>query len=242
MIYSRGKEAFSLLEVLVASAVLAVVLTVLLGALTTSLSLWRNTEKKMFADREARAAELLIAQDLANAVVPANVNLWPRVSDGRLQFLTAKSAEYQDGEQGDLCFVEYWVDKQSGALNRSMYYSKDTFTKVIQTGSFPAAGTKVELLATNILEDARDAVKGLAIEKEVNNTPFVILGTNNATGQPLPMVGQPSISNPPVAVEVNFAVTDPDSWANKDLWDKPAYKLNHAGLFSFRVDLPAPPK
>lgn len=242
MNHPRRNEAFSLLEVLVASAVLAIVLTILLGALTTSLALWRNTEKKLFADREARAAELLIAQDLANAVVPANVNLWPRVSNGRLQFLTAKTSEYQDNEPGDICFVEYWVDKNSGALNRSFLYSKDTFTKVIQTGNFPASGTDPEVLATNILEDARDAVKGLAIEREVNSTPFLILGTNNPSGQPLPLVGQPSITNPPVAVEVNFAVTDPDSWANKDLWKKSSYKLNHAGLYSFRVDLPAPPK
>jgi prepilin-type N-terminal cleavage/methylation domain-containing protein len=242
MTRSAHNSGFSLLEVLVASAVLAIVLTILLAALTTSLSLWRNTEKKLFSDREARAAELLIAQDLATAVVPSEPNLWPRVFNGRLQFLTAKPEKLQNGDKGDVCFVEYWVDKNSGALNRSIYYSSETFKNVLLPGSFPSSSKEPDLLATNILSDAKNAVKGLAIEREVNNENFVVLGTNNPSGQLLPLRGAYSQDNPPIAIEVNFAVTDPESWSNQDLWKNPSYKLNHAGLYSFRVDLPAPPK
>ena len=98
-----------------ASAVLAIVMAILLGALSTSLSLWRNTEGKLAADREGRAAELMMAQDLASAVVPADPALWPRVNNGHLQFLTAKSTDYQttgDNNLGDVCFVEYSVTGQ----------------------------------------------------------------------------------------------------------------------------------
>ena len=54
-------NGFSLIEVLVASAVLSIVLAILLGTLSASMSLWRNTENKLGADREGRAAEQLLA-------------------------------------------------------------------------------------------------------------------------------------------------------------------------------------
>jgi prepilin-type N-terminal cleavage/methylation domain-containing protein len=237
----RAADGFSLLEVLVASAVLAIVLTVLLGTLTTSLSLWRNTEGKLYSDREARAAELLIAQDLTSVVMPTNPGLWPRTNQGSLQFLVTKPEDYQGaGEVGDVCYVEYRVDAGANTLTRVFYPSERTFTEIIQNGNFPASGGgEGQILATNVLSDSRDAVRGMAVYREANRNNFVILGTNS--GALLEHTGTYSAGNRPVAVEVNFAVTDPSSMANRDLWEaRQDVKLRNAGLYSFRVNLPQP--
>ncbi|MBJ7392325.1 MAG: prepilin-type N-terminal cleavage/methylation domain-containing protein, partial [Chthoniobacterales bacterium] len=64
-------SGFTLIEVMVSAAILAIVLAVMFSALSTSMSLWRNTDNKIVADREARAVELLLARDLANVIMPA---------------------------------------------------------------------------------------------------------------------------------------------------------------------------
>lgn len=249
-VYNPCKQtaAFSLIEVMVACAVLGIVMAILLGTLTTSMALWRDTEKKLAADREGRAGELLIAQDLANALVPSSMALWPKLTTNDdsvfLQFLATKPLDYQpadEGNAGDVCFVEYFVGEGGSALFRNFYASAWTYENVLQAGTFPAPTTnEAQVLAMNLLADARDSVRGLPLYDEASTDHFVILATNNPgqPGQILPMAGPPDPNNPPVAIEVNFAVADEDAIANEDLLDDPAYKLRHAGFFSFRVALP----
>lgn len=241
-------SAFSLLEVLVASAVLSVVMVILLGTLSASMSLWRNTENKLIADREGRAAELLISQDLSSAVLPANPNLWPRVQNNVLQFLTAKPVDYQDpaaGDIGDVCYVEYYLSPDKSALLRNFYGSAWTYQNVLRGGQFRAAPSVADgqLLATNLLSRMADSVRGLEpFINEASEIPFIVLVTNNASQSLLPYQGGPyAANNPPVAVEVNVAAADPEAIANKDLLNNPNYKLRNAGYYSFRVPLPPPP-
>jgi len=255
------REAFSLLEVLVASAVLSVLLTILLGTLTTSMSLWRNTENKLSADREARSAELLLAQDLSSVVMPTDPDLWPRVEDGALQFLTVKPQDYQpfDGgaNTGDVCFVEYFFDTNSSRLTRLFYPSAETFSRVLNAPNpaFPAPTTtgsadpgndgRPQTLATNILANNKDAVRANEnLFSEMSKLHFVILSTNHPRGASgndlLPIQGAYSLANRPVALEVNFAVTDADALANEDLLQQAGYVLRNAGLYSFRLILPPP--
>jgi prepilin-type N-terminal cleavage/methylation domain-containing protein len=241
---SEARSAFSLLEVLVASAILGVVMMVLLSTLSTSLSLWRNTESKAIADREARAAELLIAQDLANVVMATNPSLWPRVvgsgPGAALQFLTLKPREYQEaGDSGDVCFVEYRVSLETASLQRSFLGSAATYSNILKKGQFPQPGGSAapQLLAGNLLANNRDAVRGLAIQSEAATNNFIILNTNL-----LPLTGSYSTNNRPAAVEVNFAVTDPDTLRNTSLLGNPNYILRNAGLYSFRSFLPPPPE
>lgn len=253
-----SREGFTLLEVLVASAILGVVMMVLLSTLSTSMSLWRNTESKAASDREARASGLLLAQDLASVVVPANSNLWPRILTNRvgrdsnlfLRFLTAKPADYQSdaADTGDVCYVEYAVLPATNGpgreLRRLFWPSGKTYTNVIAKGDFPAAQPQSEFqsLGLNLLPTNRMAARGLgALLNEANNTNFVLLGTNNADRALLPFTGNRSLSNYPVAIEINFAVTDPDIQRNTNLLNNPQYILRNAGLYSTRFFLPKPP-
>jgi prepilin-type N-terminal cleavage/methylation domain-containing protein len=246
-------RGFSLLEVLVASAVLGVVMLVLLNTLSTSLSLWRTTESKSLADREARASQLLLAQDLASVVMPADSGLWPRVVTNRigranvlyLKFLTAKSSDYQlasDGA-GDVCYVEYAILPSTNApgseLRRLFWPSGKAFSNVISAGKFPGTQPLEEFqsLGLSLLPTNRVAARGLgALANEANNTNFVLLGTDM-----LPLTGALSPSNYPAAIEVNFAVADPDTLRNTNLLSNPNYILRNSGLYSTRVYLPKPP-
>lgn len=238
--HPRRRAGFSLLEVLVASAVLSIVLMILLGALTTTLSLWRTTESKLAADREGRAAELLMADDLASVLVPADPNLWPRVDGDSLQFLTLKSTDYQSkkgNNKGDICFVEYRFDRPKHALMRRFYSSEKTFNDILSkpTPTFPSASgsaSDMQLLATNILTDNADAVRGLALHDQAPEDSFILLNRE--------LLPRANNNEPPAAVEVNFAVADPDAMANEDLWKNNDVPLRNAGLYSFRIHFPLP--
>ncbi len=250
-------SGFSLLEVLVASAVLAVVLTILLGTMTTTMSLWRNTESKAASDREARAAELLLDQDLANVVVPASINLWPRVvTNGNvafLQFLTKRAADYQGGvsNTGDVCYVEYAVVPSPSApgheLRRLFWGSEQTYREIIVAGSLRggrrggvATNADFQPLGLNLLTNNQQAVRGLTLANEANRTNFVMLSTNHAGAQLLPLTGPYTVTNRPVAIEVNFAVTDAESLQNPDILSNTNFVLRSAGLYSTRFYLPVP--
>lgn len=229
--------AFTLLEVLVASVVLAIVMAILLSTLTTSMSLWRTTEASIAAGREGRAGELLLAQDLASALVPTNPSLWPRVSSNTLSFLTLRSSDYQGGagDVGDVCFVEYKVeddpddpDPNFVALTRAFVGSLDTFAAV-RNGSFPTP-TNAQLLAANIVPNERAVYINPTAATEVTDDYFTLLGTN---GLPLTAAGQR-----PAMIDVNISAADESSISTLDIEEK---QLRSAGYFPFRIALPPPP-
>ena len=243
-------SGFTLIEVMVSAAILAIVLAVMFSALSTSMSLWRNTDNKIVADREARAVELLLARDLANVIMPAATNFWPRVTNtggvSYLKFLTATPADAQPataGNAGDVCYVEYAVLPSTNGpgreVRRLFWPSSKTYTDVLSTGALPGpqAADQFESLGLNLLPTNTMAARGLGtLAKEANNTNFILLGTNM-----LPFTGAPKSNNYPAAIEVNFAVADPTTLANTNLINRSTFVLRNAGLYSFRIPLRKPP-
>lgn len=69
---SVKKSAFTILELLVAMAVMAGLLVLLLGVVDSATKLWRQNENRADAYREARAALGIIARDLQNLVPTTN--------------------------------------------------------------------------------------------------------------------------------------------------------------------------
>ena len=243
-------SGFTLIEVMVSAAILAIVLAVMFSALSTSMSLWRNTDNKIVADREARAVEMLLARDLANVIMPAATNFWPRVTNSGgasyLKFLTATPAAAQPataGNAGDVCYVEYAVLPSTNGpgreVRRLFWPSSKTYTDVLSTGALPGpqAADQFESLGLNLLPTNTMAARGLGtLDKEASNTNFILLGTNM-----LPFTGAPKSNNYPAAIEVNFAVVDPTTLANTNLINRSTYVLRNAGLYSFRIPLRKPP-
>ncbi len=239
--------AFTLLELLVSMAVMAIVLTVMFSALSTSMSLWRNTDSKIASDREARAVENLLARDLANIVIPVQTNFWPTMTSTNLKFLTAAPNEMQSpsgSAVGDVCYVEYVVMPSTNGpgseVRRLFWPSGQTFSNVIQAGAFPSApqaATAYQSLGIDLLPTNNMAARGAGpLLGDVNNSNFVLLGTNM-----LPFSGTRSSSNYPVAIEVNFSVADRTTLANSNIISRTNYVLRNAGLYSFRLPVPKPP-
>lgn len=240
------QSAFTILEVLVASAILSILVVILLGTLTATLSVWRNTDNKVTADREGRSVQLILGGDLANVVMPTNPALWPRLvtnSEGAvfLQFLTLRPQDYQQnaGDVGDVCYVEYAVDRNARRLVRKFQGSGETFTNILRVGNFnntPAIDANLhQLVADNLLVDNRDAARRMAIYTNVNPDHFVILGTNL-----LPITGTYVAGNRPAMIEFNFAAVDPQTGANEAILANTNILLRSAGLFTSRVKLPDP--
>jgi prepilin-type N-terminal cleavage/methylation domain-containing protein len=151
---AAGLLAFSLLEVLVAMAVLSVVMLILLQTTAASLGLWKRSENKIAATKEGRAATLSMAQDLQNMVVPASPALWPKVGPQSLAFLVARPPDYQSGASnaGDVCFVEYRViyEQQRSFIERGEAESAATLRALTNNPPRLPVASNFQMLATNV--------------------------------------------------------------------------------------------
>jgi GxxExxY protein len=121
-------RAFTLLELLVAMAVLAILVVMMMGLVTSATALWRQSENRAEAYREARAAMTIMARDLQNTIASTNTNLF-RVNGNAFGQLTGsdvitnptsasaiffhaampKSAQDPDQSKSDVCQVGYFI-------------------------------------------------------------------------------------------------------------------------------------
>jgi len=150
--------AFTLVELLVSMAVLGVMMLVLMQTTSTTLDIWRSSERKIASSREGRTATFFLQEDLKGMLVPRAEGLRPRVDQNSLRFLTTKTVEYQDqrtvANTGDLCTVEYRMDPESALLQRGYLDSRPTFEAI--SGSAPSLPEppedSFEMVATNVYD------------------------------------------------------------------------------------------
>jgi prepilin-type N-terminal cleavage/methylation domain len=131
-------RGFTLLEILVALAVLSLLIVVLMSMVDSGTKLWRENENRVEAYREARAALSMMERDLRNAVARGNTNFirineqaFARLQESDVQkntnwagaifFLSAQPAAAQEftANRGDLCEVGYFLaygNSSSGPL------------------------------------------------------------------------------------------------------------------------------
>jgi GxxExxY protein len=200
VILSKKSPAFSLLELLVAVSVLSILLVVLLNIVQGATSLWRGSENKVEAYREARAALQVISSDLRNTLASTNTNFFRTNISGypnptNLTFLATLPLSSQNTNSlGDVCTVGYYLNydnkspvagnngRQSYNLYRYFVESNETFAKLTANAStvlefdskFPP-----EILARNIV--------GFNATYSVTNSSgnFTTWTTQNAT-YPMP--------------------------------------------------------
>jgi len=188
-----GSAAFTILEVLVASAIMAIVMFVLVSTANTSLQLWRGTSEKIAVDREGRAGIALLSWDLQNIVQPTNIALrpWininlfngPTASEPVLKFLTLKPADYQantNTDLGDVCYVEYRFTNRS--LMRAHLSSARTFAALsATTPRFPdPAPTDFQTLVPNVW-----TCRFWGTGSTDANIGYTTTGQQSSTNQPL---------------------------------------------------------
>jgi len=176
----RSDSAFSLLEILVAVTILALLMTVMLGITSSAVGLWRKGENRVDAYREARAALGVITRDLNLLVPPQSTNHFLLNSDGAFDqlpaaaesgpdragavfFLSRLPQEAQDPSESvaEICEVGYFLgfERLAGSSNATLNLyrffrsSATTHSNIAATNSFHDAvigPTGEEMLARNI--------------------------------------------------------------------------------------------
>lgn len=168
----RLPEAFTLLELLVAVVIFAVLIAVLFGMVDSVTKLWKASENRAESYREARAALNLIASDLKSALATTNTNYFATNAaasfgassdDGALFFVAAlpPGEQVEGSSLGDLCQVGYYLKygtdpnsaDKSSTYNLYRYFkeSNETFTNLVSDSAlFQSSSTNQELLARNV--------------------------------------------------------------------------------------------
>lgn len=111
---ARTAAAFTLLEVLVSSAILLSLLVLLLGACEGGARFWNQAERRRAPLREAGASLRLIARDLRSAVITADpsslVIRKGKNGAASLFFLVSHPPDHRpESSVGDLCATGYFL-------------------------------------------------------------------------------------------------------------------------------------
>lgn len=182
--------AFSLLELLVALAVLCLLCTLLFSIVSGATKLWRDQEGREEGFRETRAALNFISRDFANALNTTNTN-WFYADTNRIAFMTTMPVGAQSAgkDRSDICAVGYSLEwgkadpndaseKERMSLYRYVRFSDPTYTENIR----PKVG--VETVFAN--PDGTNTVREL-LARNITRMSFNPYSTN-AAGLPVPYV------------------------------------------------------
>lgn len=159
----KAGGAFTMLELLVAMAVLSILVVMLFGMVDAAAKLWRENENRVDAYREARAALNVISADLKNVFSAPNKtyfstnfvgNVPADSSNSPIFFMTSipKKAQPSSDNKSDLCAVGYFLrfnkqnvglsgtdpnvlTKESFNLYRVVRGSKETFANLASGAS-----------------------------------------------------------------------------------------------------------
>jgi prepilin-type N-terminal cleavage/methylation domain-containing protein len=125
----RNRKAFTMLELLVAMALLTILVVMLFGMVDAATKLWRENENNVDAYREARAALNVITDDLKGLIASTNTNFFATnfvgiaptdaaVNKSSLFFLTPfPSSAQPTNNRSDIGAVGYylrWTKQNSG--------------------------------------------------------------------------------------------------------------------------------
>jgi prepilin-type N-terminal cleavage/methylation domain-containing protein len=161
------KPGFTMIEILVAVAVLSMVVILLFGLVESATRLWRDNENRVDAFREARAALAVISSDLRSTTPGTNyfslTNIGAAAAGANsngLYFLARVAPTAQGGgNKSDLCAIGYfqrWAKQNDGfgqtnaadptkqgyQLFRSFYGSDLTYSNLLNN-VIPLGGLQV---------------------------------------------------------------------------------------------------
>jgi prepilin-type N-terminal cleavage/methylation domain-containing protein len=153
----EARSAFTLLELLVSSAIIGIMMMVMLSATSAGLGIWRGTEQRIAVDREGRTALFLMAEDLDNILALPAPGLQPRFGHWEdyvfMEFPVLRPPDYQDSadaNNGDVCYVRYRYNFDEKQISRSHVDSLATFA-TLKNGAAPPPAP-YEVLADNVTD------------------------------------------------------------------------------------------
>lgn len=153
----RGRNGFTLIEIMVATAVMIVLVGLVVQITSQVLNVWNRSSGKLAANAEARVAMQLITQDLETAVFRNNGLEWLRAEKSDVNFLSgyteqtttlklfSPALDRPDGP-GDICAIGYLLDfrnavtgtqtgDQTFVLYRNVVDAQTTFNSLMGSGN-----------------------------------------------------------------------------------------------------------
>ncbi len=141
---------FTLIEVLVASAILAFLLVVFLSVASFSSQAWRSSQQKMEEFSTARIVMNRIRSDIESMVVRPDLPLFP---DNKMGFMTAKRGVTANTNARSLSYVEYAPNSNQIILS-SRPYALESDAPPFSTNSVisaPSTGITNVALASGVI-------------------------------------------------------------------------------------------
>ena len=253
VILSKKSPAFSLLELLVAVSVLSILLVILLNIVQGATNLWRTSENKVEAYREARAALQVMSSDLKNILPSTNLaffrtNLTNSPSFGFLATLPL-SSQNPGSSLSDVCTVGYFLaysnkspvagatGRQSYNLYRYFLESNETFVN-LTANSTSALTTSFDTNHFEIL--ARNVVSFNATYSVTNSSGNFTTWTQNAT-YPMPNLVEITITAVNNERTMRFGARSASSeWDTFSANTTSSDYLKNTKTFTTRIPLNAP--
>jgi len=131
-----GFRGFTLIEVLVASAILAVMLVVFLSVSNYASQAWKGSQEKMEEFSTARVVMNRIRADLESIIIRQDLPLFPNNAMG---FMTVKRGVSSDANTRQLSYVEYAANSSNQIVRSSRAY--------LLTGDVPPFSTNSSIPA-----------------------------------------------------------------------------------------------
>ena len=253
-ILSKKSFAFSLLELLVAIAVLCILLVILLNIVQGASNLWRTSENKVEAYREGRAALQVISSDLRHALASTNTNFFRRnissyPNSTNVAFLaTLPLSSQETNSLSDVCTVGYFLaydnkspvsgitGRQSYNLYRYFVESNETFAK-LSDSSGPAdvldfdPSRQPEILARNVV--------GFKATYFITNGPGSFTTWTQSAATPMPDIVEIQLTAVNSERAMRFGARDASGeWdAFSGNTNSPDY-LKNTKTFTTRINIP----
>jgi len=174
-----GAKGFTLLEVLLASVILAGLFVLMLGMTDGTSRIWEHGERRRESQREAASSLRIMTGDLRSAVItgdPASLLIHHGTEAGEggdsVFFLVAHPGDRRhSGIRGDLCAAGYFIAPAPGGHGERNLYcfhaSGDEVARAVRSQTLPelyakaAAGKSTsELLARNVADLAIQTLPG----------------------------------------------------------------------------------
>lgn len=175
--------SFTLLEMLVATAVFSMMSVLLFSIINDATKLWRDQQSREDGFREARAALNFLSRDIQASLISTNPN-WFYTTSNRVAFLTTLPSNSQGTglDRGDICAVGYSLEwgkmntnsvseKSRMSLYRYVRFSDPTYSTFVRVSS------PIQTLFDN--PDGTNTVREL-LAANVSGVAFKFYKTNSA--------------------------------------------------------------
>ena len=234
----RRASGFTMIELLVAMAVLALLVVLLMGIVESGTKLWRQSESRVDSYREARAALGIMSRDLGNALAAGGTNkflingspsAFAKLGNvqnleintnyaGAALFLASfpRSAQFSTNaneNKSDVCEVGYFLAfGKTSAVSSGVGTNSIADTLNLYRYFLGSDGTYSNLVANTVFGNPSPTLTSDRTELLARNvTGFRITAySTNASG--LPVAFAPTTNQPlPVLVEISITAVNQDA-------------------------------